>query len=167
MEATISQPPSRKARPARESSGHFMQYIVDSNGCWVWQGWKTNRGYGMMKVGGITYMAHRVFYEERLGPIPAELEIDHKCRVHSCVNPEHLEPVTHAENMRRWATARVELGLVATACTYGHPLDGVRTRSNGGGRYCKTCVRDSKRRQRAKEGLLGVAGKHYGASQED
>lgn len=45
--------------------------------------------------------AHRVVYESLVGPIPAGLELDHTCRVRRCVNPDHLEPVTHAENQRR------------------------------------------------------------------
>jgi len=54
-----------------------------------------------MKSGGKTVRAHRFYYERINGPIPDGLELDHLCRVHSCVNPDHLEPVTHTVNMRR------------------------------------------------------------------
>jgi hypothetical protein len=40
-------------------------------------------------------------YERERDPIPAGLHLDHLCRVRDCVNPEHLEPVTNAENLRR------------------------------------------------------------------
>lgn len=49
------------------------------------------------------YLAHRVMYEALVGPIPAGLVIDHLCRNTRCVNPDHLEAVTQAENVRRAA----------------------------------------------------------------
>lgn len=54
-----------------------------------------------MKVAGRRVMVHRVSYETFIGPIPKGLEIDHLCRVKVCANPEHLEAVTHQENVRR------------------------------------------------------------------
>ena len=76
--------------------------IVDKfiliNSCWEWTGSK-NRGYGKISMkDNTTILAHRAMYEMLVGPIPAHLELDHLCRNKSCVNPEHLEPVTHIEN---------------------------------------------------------------------
>ena len=72
----------------------------DANGCWLWTGALLD-GYGIVKVGGGVRRAHRVVFEFERGPIPDGLELDHLCRVRRCVNPDHLEPVTKAENIRR------------------------------------------------------------------
>lgn len=56
-------------------------------------------------------MAHRVAYELWVGPIPEGMELDHRCKVRACINPAHLEPVTHAENMRRLGRRRPETDM--------------------------------------------------------
>lgn len=113
--------------------------------CWMWMGSRSGNGYGQISITGRrTAFAHRAMYQCLVGPIEPGLEIDHLCRNRLCVNPLHLEPVTHSENIRRaHRSARVD------RCKRGHPLDGTRTRP-GGGRYCRICVRDSKRSQRAR-----------------
>ena len=82
-------------------------------------------------------MAHRFAYELLVGPIPDDLELDHLCRNTCCVNPEHLEAVTHLENMRRRHLRE------ATHCAQGHPYDEENTgwRDGGKHRYCKACNR--------------------------
>ncbi len=69
-------------------------------GCWHWTGAKTDKGYGRFYLNGNKH-AHRISYELLIGPIPNGLVIDHLCRNPSCVNPAHLEPVTHVENVKR------------------------------------------------------------------
>lgn len=81
---------------------------VDRRGddeCWPWLAAKSARGYGRFKVGRQLLRAHRYAYEFLVGPIPDGLTIDHLCNQPSCVNPAHMEPVTHIENRRR-ATER-------------------------------------------------------------
>ena len=73
-----------------------------STPCWLWQLARTRDGYG--QVGGPnggTMLAHRLYYAQHRGPIPAYRQLDHLCHVTSCVNPHHLDPVTAAENIRR------------------------------------------------------------------
>jgi len=70
-------------------------------GCWEWAGTRQPSGYGAIYVEGRILRTHRVSYELLVGPIPEGLHLDHLCRNKACFNPEHLEPVTHVENMRR------------------------------------------------------------------
>lgn len=76
--------------------------------CWIWQR-STSQGYGQMWHNGSTHplRAHRVIYERHKGPIPEGLNLDHLCRVRPCVNPDHLEPVTQAENVRRGLNSKL------------------------------------------------------------
>ncbi len=74
----------------------------DPDGCWEWLGDTNVDGYGTVdKKRWGTAMAHRLFYMRYRGEIADGLEIDHLCRTRHCVNPDHLEVVTKAENARR------------------------------------------------------------------
>lgn len=76
--------------------------VIDTGDCWIWTGAIQTRGYGSVTDGrGKPMLAHRRAYIEAIGPIPEGLTIDHLCMNKSCVNPDHLEPVTVAENNRR------------------------------------------------------------------
>lgn len=78
----------------------FWSYVFfHEDGCWEWTGAKTAAGYGQFTRR--KEYAHRHAYEDLVGPIPEGLVIDHLCRNPSCVNPDHLEPVTQRENIRR------------------------------------------------------------------
>jgi len=111
-----------------------------SNGCWKWLGSKMRNGYGQMKIGGVHYAAHRYAYEQLRGPIPAGLELDHLCRNRGCTNPDHLEPVTHAENIRRGDTTRT-FNSSKTHCPHGHEYTEENTAHRGRRRHCRACDR--------------------------
>jgi len=80
----------------------LQRYIVDEEtGCWLWTG-ATRGGYGRLKLTDHGMMqAHRASYEFHKGKIPEGMCLDHLCRNRSCINPDHLEPVTIQENIRR------------------------------------------------------------------
>ena len=106
-EALAALPPkAKRPRYLAEDRGHETP-------CWVWQWAKTPKGYGTVALprsedGSKRWIpAHRHFYEQHFGTIPDGYQIDHLCRVHECVNPDHLQAVTQAENARRGANARL------------------------------------------------------------
>lgn len=86
---------------------------VDEDGCWIWKGAKTDKGYG--KVFGLfhgryqTYRAHRISWQLFHGQIPDDKpHILHSCHNPSCVNPMHLRPGTNAENVQDRVNRRSE-----------------------------------------------------------
>ena len=113
---------------------------ADVSGCTVWRRYRTPKGYGLITVDGKKRRVHQVAYELVNGPVPPGLEIDHLCRNHACLDPEHLEAVTHRENMLRG----VSFNGQKTHCTHGHEFTEANTRwlsRIGGGRNCRTCQR--------------------------
>ena len=90
-----------------EVNNRFWQYVDKTDTCWLWKGYTNPRGYGVYSFGykaaHRTVRVHRYAYEQLVGPIPNGLELDHLCRTRVCVNPRHLEPVLHTENLRRGA----------------------------------------------------------------
>lgn len=77
---------------------------LDESGCWVWWGARQKFGYGNVKVNKKHWRVHRLAYELLRGPVPEGLVLHHTCGNKPCCNPDHLEPVTQRENIRRaWA----------------------------------------------------------------
>lgn len=117
--------------------------------CWNWTGADNGHGYGVFSIHARQQYAHRIAYELHVGPIPAGTEIDHLCRNRRCVNPDHLEAVSHAVNMHRGDTIAAK-NAAKTHCPKGHPFDDANTayRPNGG-RRCRACAAEYQRKRRA------------------
>jgi hypothetical protein len=131
----------------------FWAKVRTTDTCWVWMGGRHSRGYGTFWNGQRRLPAHRWAYEHFVGPIPEGLEIDHLCRNIACVNPEHLEPVTHAENVRRGMAAfgiRQRAARI-THCPHGHEYTPENTRVNYQGRFCRACGRARAAEKQARE----------------
>lgn len=78
----------------------ILSKTVKTSSCWFYTGTKSS-GYGIIYTDGKERVAHRLMYEAEVGEIPKGMELDHLCDVKHCVNPEHLQAVTHTENIRR------------------------------------------------------------------
>lgn len=148
--------------------------------CWMWNAYRNRNGYGMFGLAPVAIngvwryvLAHRWLFEQVKGPIPTGMELDHLCRVPACVNPDHLESVTHTENMRRaelatgsaarHGRARVAAGFEVPAarfqrskthCPRGHAYDEKNTHvSRSNRRTCRACARE---RWREKHGSRDI-----------
>jgi hypothetical protein len=109
-----------KGEPIRYIKGHAegrggIQYMIEDCGyvtpCWVWQRKCGRDGYGEAWCGERkqSMKAHRLYYEQHVGPIPAGMHVDHKCQNVACVNPNHLEPSTPLDNIRRSRHAKLTM----------------------------------------------------------
>lgn len=131
----------------------FLSFVArtdDPKACWLWFGATQQQGYGLWTFYPPAHpkkklqVAHRVMWELVKGPIPTGLELDHLCKQKSCVNPDHLEPVTHKVNLQR-AKGR---------CKNGHDLAVTGRTYACGKRYCVPCKRvwwrENQRKRRAR-----------------
>lgn len=104
--------------------------------CWLWTGRLDRNGYGRVSIDSTSRTVHRVAYAHFVGPIPADLELDHLCRVRRCANPRHLELVTTRENVLR-SMNPAGLNARKTHCLRGHLLP---PRGSARRRLCRSCI---------------------------
>ena len=134
----------RNTKPINYSHADVIRFgksvdLTPPSGCWHWVGSLNPQGYGAFGAQGDVYASHRFAYTVFVGPIPEGLTLDHLCRNTWCVNPEHLEPVTQAENNRRADPFR-KRKPTKDACSRGHEYSEHGKMYNG--RWsCLTCQR--------------------------
>lgn len=139
---------------------NFWAKVEPTGFCWNWTAMKTRDGYGRFAVDSRhSRLAHRIAYTLLVGEVPSGLELDHLCRNKACVNPDHLEPVTQSENMRRIPLGARNLphggrppwvvsGKNVTGfCKHGHEYTDENTYVYPDGRTeCRVCKRGRKRK---------------------
>ena len=143
---------------ARKTIQNFIAKVsVSPSGCWDWNGARIASGYGKFSIRRRTStgkrtpsFAHRVSHMIFVGPIPEGLTIDHLCKNKGCVNPAHLEAVTHLVNLTR-SSNRVGQWSYTTHCNHGHERTPENTyTSPAGHKNCRECMRESDRKKSAR-----------------
>ena len=135
---------------ATSAKERFWKYVFPEpmSGCWLWIGPITSGRQSGLKYGSLTELvagksktrsAHTLSFEIHKGLVPKGLEIDHLCRNTLCVNPEHLESVTHKVNALRGISPSAK-NSKKTHCIRGHILEGPHLYiTKAGSRACRTC----------------------------
>lgn len=153
--------PIRRRVKRRDPLERFMDFVSPepNTGCWLWMGQLSNVGYGLFNLDYRIRNAHRVAYELVKGAIPDGLVLDHLCRVPSCVNPDHLEPVAQRENVLR-GISLAACRAAMTHCLRGHVLSEENLYRYKTQRRCKTCFLawQKQKKQKTREALnVGAA----------
>lgn len=146
--------------------------VTPEKGCWEWIGYKDKDGYAQATTKKVpnTSRGHRIAYTLLVGPVPEGLTLDHECEVKHCINPDHLDPCTSVDNVKRAAERRslrlwngpqataTQLRMAKGVCVKGHVLSEVgvliEVFPNGRKRNrCKACQHETQRKNREKNGI--------------
>lgn len=112
--------------------------------CWVWQAGRDHDGYGRFTINGREWRAHIFSYTLVVGPVPKGKILDHfVCDRRECVNPYHVRPATHRENLLRSPLTVASRNKTKTHCSRGHEYNNENTliikTVSGFGRDCRIC----------------------------
>lgn len=124
--------------------------------CWQYDPRKISPvGYGIFSVNRQQIGAHRYIWETLVGKIPENMQIDHMCRNRGCVNPDHMEVVTLAENVLRGEGVTAK-NARKTHCVRNHEFTEENTRYRIGPngktwRKCRACAREDRAIWREKQ----------------
>lgn len=143
-----------------DKNGPVPEHRSDLGPCWVWTAGKVHNGYGRFAPSkrGKKIKAHTWAYLHVVGEISVGLELDHLCRNRACVNPAHLEPVTHRENLLR-GDSLAGRAARKTHCPQGHEYSPANTYVGPrGDRACRTCKR-RRTRERKKQTIGRATGR--------
>lgn len=86
---------------AIDPAARFWSSVEKTPVCWLWKARRDSRGYGVFVRDRKARKAHVVAWEMERGSVPQGMELDHLCRIRECVRAEHLEAVSHRENVQR------------------------------------------------------------------
>lgn len=136
-----------RSNPKKLRERLLAKTVIRNNGCWTWQGPPNNWGYGVIRYKYKRYPVHRLSYVFLKNKrIPRNFVVDHLCRQKLCINPDHLEAVTHGENVLRGEGAAAQ-NKRKTRCLCGRRYDVSNKR---GHRRCSSCFKASQKRTRQK-----------------
>lgn len=127
----------------------YLSMPEPNSGCWIWMGSLDHNGYGKAGayINGVREkesLAHRFSYREFVGAIPHGMHVDHICRNRACVNPQHLQVLSHLENIRRADCSSGHRNTKKTHCPKGHEYSEDNTiiekGKNRPWRKCRICT---------------------------
>jgi hypothetical protein len=113
----------------------FWSKVAKFESCWIWNGAKDETGHGRLKINCIQVSAHRVSYEWKHGSIPDGMDAHHKCFNPACVNPDHLQILTHSQHISLHRPFK-------THCKRGHEFTPDNLYNSKSGK--KKCIKCSK-----------------------
>jgi hypothetical protein len=135
------------ARDVPDIRDRILRHVaIAASGCWIWTSAVNGpKAYPIITVKRMALLAHRLSLLVWKGDFDPRADVDHLCRTPRCVNPDHLEAVSHRDNVLRGESFAAE-NAARTHCRKGHAFDAENTRIDSGGhRTCRTCARTYER----------------------